>query len=69
MTFHANREGIPKATSFQVAKCDSSTCGPHILALDENDNPMCELVLSMANVPAFVELLLDIYNGKLRGSH
>ena len=40
------RDGLPRASRFDLAACGDPECGPHIVAYDDNDHPLAEIVLS-----------------------
>jgi hypothetical protein len=54
---HFDRREIPKADGFQLGSCGDPGCGPHILALDKEGKPVCELVLSRRNARQMIEAL------------
>lgn len=41
-----DRNNIPLAHAFRLTECDDPNCGPHIIALDKDDNPVIEIVVS-----------------------
>jgi hypothetical protein len=48
------RQDIPRAHGFLVAYCADPNCGPHIIALDADEEPMCEMVIAPRSVPKMV---------------
>lgn len=50
MNDHRGRPVVPKASRFEVLVCDNPACGAHLLAYDEDDEPMVEIVLGQESV-------------------
>jgi hypothetical protein len=50
----------PKAASFQLCVCDNRNCGPHILALDEHERCMAEIVIGRKDIASFWRALQNV---------
>jgi hypothetical protein len=50
-----NRDNIPQAASFRVTECGDPTCGPHLIALDKDDQPIVEIVIGKRALPSLIE--------------
>lgn len=53
------RPNCPQAAHVMVCFCSNPECGPHLIAVDADDKPICELVLSRKGTPQFAQDLLD----------
>jgi len=53
----ADLKNVPRAHSFQTYECGDPKCGPHFVALDANENPICEMVVPRSAVPPLVDYL------------
>lgn len=60
------RPDVPRAADLQIAFCDDPECGPHLLAYDANDQPMCEMVISLEVLPGVIEQLQNCLAMKQR---
>jgi hypothetical protein len=48
---------IPQADTFMVCRCKSKKCdGLHIVLVDEEGQPMCEVLIDRENMPALVRV-------------
>lgn len=58
-----DRDNIRKASAFEVFICRNPACGPHLVALDPHDEPICEIVVSRVQalqlVKTFQEMLYE----------
>jgi hypothetical protein len=50
----------PKAASFQLCVCNDPNCGPHIVALDEHDHCMAEIVIGRKDIVSFCRALQNV---------
>jgi len=62
----AKRRVTILAHSFQLAECRDPNCGPHFVAVDRDDKPICEIVIPLATTPSVIEALQDILRNKNR---
>jgi hypothetical protein len=49
----------PKAASFQLCVCDDPNCGPHIVALDEHERCMAEIVIERKDIVSFIQQCVE----------
>jgi len=54
----------PRATYSETFTCDDAHCGVHILAFDERDTCIAEVVLSAKQIPQFCDELHGIAYAK-----
>jgi hypothetical protein len=54
----------PKAAAFELRVCEDPNCGPHILALDEHDRCMAEIVIARKDIASFCRALQDVAYAK-----
>jgi hypothetical protein len=59
-----DRPVCKRAAAFRVYRCPSPTCGPHIFALDADDEPLVELVIGRGSLPGLIAELQAIYDDK-----
>jgi hypothetical protein len=59
-----NRDDIPKAARFELGFCSEPNCGPHIIGIDANEKPMCEIVISRHAAVEFIMAMQDGLYGK-----
>ena len=46
--------------AFYLGKCNGAGCGPHIIALDENNEPICDIMIPLKGALPFVDELHQI---------
>lgn len=56
--------GFPLAASYEMFECADPKCGPHIVCLDQEGDPICEMVLSPRMTLALIEKLQTVVHGK-----
>ena len=49
---------IKRATTFSTGFCDDPTCGLHVVARDEKDEPICEIIMSRQVTRDFIAVCL-----------
>jgi hypothetical protein len=65
-----SRADIPRVARFEVYSCGDPNCGPHIIGFDDDNEPMCELVLGRAQLPSFIEHMQMHLDGRVpHGRH
>lgn len=58
---------VSRANGITIMSCDDPQCGPHIVALDANGEPICEIVVSQATARKMIEWLqTDLYAKAVR---
>ena len=45
----------PRAHQWEIFSCGDPKCGPHVIAFDEHDRPMCEMVMGPETALAFIK--------------
>jgi hypothetical protein len=56
------RANVPKAAHFKIMVCGDPTCGPHFVAFDKNDLPICDIVIGRQHVMKVCEGLIAIHD-------
>jgi hypothetical protein len=56
---------LRRARSFEVTECSDPKCGPHIVAMGEDDEPICEIVVPRSRTPDLIKVLQGILYGKV----
>ncbi|MCK1671048.1 hypothetical protein [Bradyrhizobium sp. 150] len=54
------------AYTFQIYECGDPNCGPHFVAVDQDDEPICEIVIPLASTPSVIQALQEILLNKNR---
>lgn len=52
-----NADPSIRAHAFTLIRCDNG--GLHLIALDKNENPICDIALPRAGLPSFIKTLQD----------
>lgn len=52
------------AHHYKLCACDDPDCGPHIVAFDKDDRPICQIVLSIDEATDFVRELGALLDDK-----
>lgn len=58
------RSGLPRAHRYETFECTDPHCGPHIVAFDRDDVPMCEIVLSQDMTRGLIKALQGLLYNK-----
>jgi len=65
---HLNRNSIPiRGTSMGLYVCGNPRCGSHLVINDEQDKPLCEVVLSQEATKGLIKNLSGVLYGKAVG--
>ena len=59
------KPGGQKAHGFYLTACEKPNCGPHIVAFDRNEVPICDIAIPMKGVPSLVKALQDYAYAKM----
>jgi len=51
------KPGGQKARGFYLAMCDKPNCGPHIIAFDRNEVPICDVAIPLDGVRSLIQAL------------
>jgi len=52
----SERPQAPLAHGYQLMFCDAPNCGLHVIAVDKDNNPICEVVMSAEGTKTLVEI-------------
>lgn len=60
----AERPDCPQAFSFDIYSCNDPLCGPHIIPVDADGEPICEMVIPLDSIPSLVKELMEFWHKK-----
>ena len=49
-----------KAHGFYLSMCEKPGCGPHVVAFDRNEAPICDIAIPLNGVASFIRALQDL---------
>lgn len=57
--------GVPQAVGIEILECPDPKCGPHIVLMNDDGKPMCQVAIPVKHLLSVIEVLRGVLYSKV----